>query len=236
MSRRSTPQQKIDDKAFPVRVRVEVPENGLGRMLNDMHLWLETHVGRGDYAWHSGGRVSLSDTVALYFRDPAAGTALLAAFPLVLADGTLLETYTSPMLPLGHHEENITVCNLYSQTNAQEAMRQLFDIRPELDRLGNLQEQSAIYPDQLAPIVRTTDDGRELAMARWGMPTPPKYLEGKKTDRGVTNIRNTRSPHWLRRRMTSIRRMAKRRTPFRISHLPVQPTPGWPRCTPTRCR
>jgi len=90
------------------------------------------------------------------------------------------------------------VCNLYTQTKAQEAMRQLFDVRPELDRLGNLPEQPAIYPDQLAPIVRVTEDGRELAMGRWGMPTPPKYLEGKKTDRGVTNIRNTRSPHWQR--------------------------------------
>jgi len=47
-----------------------------------------------------------------------------------------------------------------------------------------------------APIVRNTADGRELAMARWGMPTPPKALEGKKTDPGVTNIRNVASPHW----------------------------------------
>lgn len=35
-------------------------------------------------------------------------------------------------------------------------------------------------------------------MARWGLPTPPQYLVGKKTDRGVTNVRNTRSPHWRR--------------------------------------
>ena len=35
-------------------------------------------------------------------------------------------------------------------------------------------------------------------MARWGMPTPPKFLEGKKSDPGVTNIRNAKSPHWRR--------------------------------------
>jgi len=35
-------------------------------------------------------------------------------------------------------------------------------------------------------------------MARWGMPTPQKSLEGKKTDSGVTNIRNPSSPHWRR--------------------------------------
>ena len=37
-------------------------------------------------------------------------------------------------------------------------------------------------------------------MARWGMPTPPQYLVGKKVDRGVTNIRQTTSSHsraWL---------------------------------------
>ena len=35
-----------------------------------------------------------------------------------------------------------------------------------------------------------------MVMARWGMPTPPRHLEGKKRDPGVTNIRNTSSPHW----------------------------------------
>ena len=28
------------------------------------------------------------------------------------------------------------------------------------------------------------------------MPTPPQFLIGKKTDRGVTNVRNPKSPHW----------------------------------------
>ncbi|WP_241565259.1 SOS response-associated peptidase family protein [Paenirhodobacter populi] len=30
------------------------------------------------------------------------------------------------------------------------------------------------------------------------MPTPPVYLKGKRTDPGVTNIRNVSSPHWRR--------------------------------------
>ena len=30
------------------------------------------------------------------------------------------------------------------------------------------------------------------------MPTPPAYLAGKRTDPGVTNIRNVASPHWRR--------------------------------------
>ena len=39
---------------------------------------------------------------------------------------------------------------------------------------------------------------RELAMARWGMPSRKFALEGKKTNPGVTNIRLTNSPHWRR--------------------------------------
>ena len=53
-----------------------------------------------------------------------------------------------------------------------------------------------IYPDYPAPIIRNSPEGRELVMARWGMPTPPQYLAGKKVDRGVTNMRQTTSSHW----------------------------------------
>jgi len=35
-------------------------------------------------------------------------------------------------------------------------------------------------------------------MARWGMPSPTFALKGHKTDSGVTNVRNTASPHWRR--------------------------------------
>ena len=88
------------------------------------------------------------------------------------------------------------MCNLYSLTRAQDAMRQLF---PRLtDLTGNLEPQPEIYPDQSAAIVRHDAGGLVLARARWGLPTPPGFLEGKKTDRGVTNVRNTRSPHWRR--------------------------------------
>jgi putative SOS response-associated peptidase YedK len=63
---------------------------------------------------------------------------------------------------------------------------------------GNL-APGDIWPDYAAPIVRADANGdRILASARWGMPSPAFALEGKKTDKGVTNIRNTRSPHWRR--------------------------------------
>lgn len=87
------------------------------------------------------------------------------------------------------------MCNLYSLTKGQAAIREL--ARALRDITGNLAPQPGIYPDYAAPIVRTGADGvRELVMARWGMPTPPQFLEGKKVDKGVTNIRNVKSPHW----------------------------------------
>jgi putative SOS response-associated peptidase YedK len=88
------------------------------------------------------------------------------------------------------------VCNLYSMTSNQEAIRNLFKV--DVDNTGNLPPLSGVYPDYAAPIVRNTAVGRALAMARWGMPTPPTHLVGRKSDPGVTNVRNTRSPHWRR--------------------------------------
>ncbi|MCW3476270.1 SOS response-associated peptidase [Limobrevibacterium gyesilva] len=88
------------------------------------------------------------------------------------------------------------MCNLYSMTTNQEAIRRLF--RVNVDNTGNLPPMPGVYPDYAAPIVRNSPAGRELAMARWGMPTPPKFLEGKKSDPGVTNVRNATSPHWRR--------------------------------------
>jgi putative SOS response-associated peptidase YedK len=88
------------------------------------------------------------------------------------------------------------MCNLYSMTRAQDAMRKLFGVKN--DRAGNLPSLPGIFPDQSAPIVRVGRDGeRELVMARWGMPTPPQFRKGP-VDRGVTNIRNTASAHWRR--------------------------------------
>ncbi len=53
-----------------------------------------------------------------------------------------------------------------------------------------------IYPDYSSPIIRNGSESRELVMARWGMPTPPQCLVGKRTDPGVTNIRRVSSSHW----------------------------------------
>ena len=82
------------------------------------------------------------------------------------------------------------MCNLYSVTKGQSAIRDIFAVKH--DWAGNLPSLPAIFPDQMAPVVRMGDDGeRELVLARWGMPGPPQY-----GGQPVTNIRNVKSRHW----------------------------------------
>lgn len=64
------------------------------------------------------------------------------------------------------------MCNLYSNTTAQEAMRNLFGVAPELDRLGNFAPLPAIFPKYSAPVVRLAEGGRELLNMQWGFLTP----------------------------------------------------------------
>jgi putative SOS response-associated peptidase YedK len=113
------------------------------------------------------------------------------------------------------------MCNLYSMTTNVEAIRRLFQIDPSNDKTGNLPSMPGIYPDYPAPIVRNGGAGRELAMARWGMPSSQRALmdatrkraqkleaKGKtvdfkellrlEPDSGTTNIRNVGSSHWKR--------------------------------------
>lgn len=53
------------------------------------------------------------------------------------------------------------MCNLYSLTKNQAAIRQLF--KATRDSAGNLPPMSAIFPDYLAPVVRMHEGERELA-------------------------------------------------------------------------
>lgn len=96
------------------------------------------------------------------------------------------------------------MCNLYSQTKSQDAIRHVFDdmvVENEVfeDVTGNLPPMADIFPDYAAPIIgHGQQGGWQLSMARWGMPTPQAFLAGKRTDPGMTNIRNVTSPHWKR--------------------------------------
>lgn len=88
------------------------------------------------------------------------------------------------------------MCNLYSLTKGQAAIREV--VRALRDTTGNMPLLPGIFPDYAAPIVRNGQGQRELVMARWGMPSPVFALEGRKSDSGITNVRNVKSPHWRR--------------------------------------
>jgi putative SOS response-associated peptidase YedK len=88
------------------------------------------------------------------------------------------------------------MCNLYSLNKPRDYVVAL--AKALRDRNNNQPPLPGIFPDYQAPIVRNTPEGREMANARWGMPSPAFALNGKKTDPGVTNIRNTSSRHWRR--------------------------------------
>jgi putative SOS response-associated peptidase YedK len=80
------------------------------------------------------------------------------------------------------------MCNLYSMTKSREAA--VAYTRAMRDRTANQPPLPAIFPDQLAPVVRTDREGaREMITMRWGFPPP----SGK---RPVTNVRNLDSPYW----------------------------------------
>ncbi|WP_407529497.1 SOS response-associated peptidase [Methylobacterium oryzisoli] len=81
------------------------------------------------------------------------------------------------------------MCNLYSLTRSQDEIRRIFAVKR--DDTGNLPPLPGIFPDQLAPVVRAAESGRELTMMRWGFPPPPKV-----GTQPVTNVRNVASPYW----------------------------------------
>ncbi len=83
------------------------------------------------------------------------------------------------------------MCNLYSMTKNQDAIRRLFNVYR--DTTGNLPTFPGIFPDYPAPVIRMNQGERELTLMRWGMPPPPQFPSPP-----VTNIRNTKSPHWRR--------------------------------------
>lgn len=95
MAQHSIRQSKRDDLAFPVRVKVRVPADGLGKLLDRMQDWLNENVGAFDHACHSQPGVACS-TAAYYFRNAEIALEFVRAFPAAeLADGLASPAYHS---------------------------------------------------------------------------------------------------------------------------------------------
>ena len=165
--------------------------------MDDLHRWLTFEIGPGEFAVHSSSGLA-RDALGVYLRDVEGARALMQAFPdLALADGTQDCIYYSPAHSGGWQGwELFGVCNLYQTATAAELMAQLDQSwRSDVNYMIN---DTSVYPDYSAPVGHVVEGERVFSMMRWGMPSPAFALKNKKTDRGVTNVRNTKSPHWRR--------------------------------------
>jgi len=88
MVRRSIPAKKIDDAAFPIRVKVKVPTRGFGLRIDLYYAWLRSNLTTHQWAHHPVGGAS-----GFYFRSLQTAERFLATFPeLELAD-TVVASY-----------------------------------------------------------------------------------------------------------------------------------------------
>lgn len=69
------------ERQFPVRVRIAVPPDGLGRQLAVMHVWLDDTCGPTGWASAPAGIGGIvNDAVAFYFEDAAFAHAFVNRF------------------------------------------------------------------------------------------------------------------------------------------------------------
>ena len=62
--------QREAERRYPVRVRIVVPPEGLGRQLEIMHAWLDETCGAEGWATAPAGTTGIvDDALALYFED-----------------------------------------------------------------------------------------------------------------------------------------------------------------------
>jgi hypothetical protein len=81
VARSSTRMQQQAERRFPVRVRIAVPPEGLGRQLQVMQAWLDETCGIEGWMIAPAGLAGVvNDALALYFADAAFAQAFVARF------------------------------------------------------------------------------------------------------------------------------------------------------------
>ena len=95
MTRASIQARQQTERRFPVRVRIAVPPEGLGRQIEIMHAWLDETCGAEGWGMAPAGLVGvLNDAIAFYFDDAASPMRLSPAF--VVAIGSKRSKAPSP--------------------------------------------------------------------------------------------------------------------------------------------
>jgi hypothetical protein len=67
------------ERRFPVRIRIGVPPDGLGPLLDRIKVWLDENCGANGWAMTpSGTRGVLNDALSIYFADATLASAFVA--------------------------------------------------------------------------------------------------------------------------------------------------------------
>ena len=81
MTRASRQVRRHAERRFPIRVRIAVPPQGLGRQIEIMQSWLDETCGTDGWAMAPAGFGGiLNDAIAFYFEDAAFAHAFVARF------------------------------------------------------------------------------------------------------------------------------------------------------------
>lgn len=88
-TRSRSPKKAADEKYFPIRVRVQVPEEGFGQKMDRMFTWLNTHAGSGRWGWNADNVLSRGarDAMSFYLLDEQLIAPFIESFGLELAQG-----------------------------------------------------------------------------------------------------------------------------------------------------
>ena len=101
-----TSKAKNDEKRYPVRIHVAVPERGFGSLAQDIWVWLDRDCGRDGWASHGGYHTtSPVDSVFIYFSDISLSKKFLEVFELETVEVTT--TIRSPDYETLHHLHGI---------------------------------------------------------------------------------------------------------------------------------
>ena len=86
--RKSSTKFEIDDRAYPIRVKLVVPEGGMRTVEGQRDAWLNDTLGPAAWSWGPAHSSACRQATAYYFRDLADAQRFIDAFPgLELADG-----------------------------------------------------------------------------------------------------------------------------------------------------
>jgi hypothetical protein len=81
VTRASQQAQRAAERQFPVRVRIAVPPEGLGRQLALMHAWLDQTCGAAGWSSAPAGTAGVvNDAIVFYFEDAAFAHAFVVRF------------------------------------------------------------------------------------------------------------------------------------------------------------